>query len=293
MTSVMMNDLVMDAGAMDKNWNRWAELGRGWAAFDRVYMTEAQVIALSERLRESSYFNSDYLLNPSIPEFTVITEEEGREENTYTCFRRTLMKPSDFIFPEIEGLVRTVEPAIDVYCYINNGGKLCNFVATLCKVTTEYQGQSMTSTAQVLTYYHEDPYTEWVITNNSTYLQEFLRTIKCVYLGVQMLSLERPEVMTAQTVREDYRTTVKKKGRYKAVNKTRFVKVIRITGESLADSPKGHHTITCPCWGVAGHMRTYKSGKQVWIKPYRKGKKRHDPSAYQPKEYEFPKEDTN
>lgn len=50
--------------------------------------------------------------------------------------------------------------------------------------------------------------------------------------------------------------------------------------------------MTCPCWGVIGHWRTYRSGKQVWIAPYRKGRKRNDASAYEPKDYECMKEET-
>ena len=35
-----------------------------------------------------------------------------------------------------------------------------------------------------------------------------------------------------------------------------------------------HHSIQCPCWSVRGHYRTYKNGRTVFVKPYRKGKKR-------------------
>ena len=38
----------------------------------------------------------------------------------------------------------------------------------------------------------------------------------------------------------------------------------------------GTHNIQCECWGVRGHYRTYKSGKQVWINAYKKGKKRQE-----------------
>lgn len=35
-----------------------------------------------------------------------------------------------------------------------------------------------------------------------------------------------------------------------------------------------HSQISCPCWSVRGHYRTYKSGKKVFVKPFEKGKKR-------------------
>lgn len=41
-------------------------------------------------------------------------------------------------------------------------------------------------------------------------------------------------------------------------------------------SKGGHHNIQCPCWEVRGHYRRYKSGKVVFIKSFKKGKKRNE-----------------
>ena len=294
MTSFAMNDFGIDAAAVERCWGTWASRGRDWARFDRVYMTEAQAVALVERMEDTNWFSSDTLMRPSIPEFTAIMRDPGKPENTYVCFRQTAMREEDFLDTLEEGLTRRIIPVIDAYVCLNNEGTLCNMVITIAKTVLENgKGQKLNSTSQFVTYLHDDPVSYYVMANDQDYFLEFLRSVKCIYLAVQMLSSERPEVMAAETVREEYSGTVKKKGRYKAVRKTRFVKVIRISDDAVKAAARGSHTITCPCWGVAGHMRTYKSGKQVWIKPYRKGKKRHDPSAYQPKEYEFPKEDTD
>lgn len=43
--------------------------------------------------------------------------------------------------------------------------------------------------------------------------------------------------------------------------------------------------ITCPVWEVRGHVRHYKSGKAVYVAPYRKGKERDSASAVSGKEY--------
>lgn len=37
--------------------------------------------------------------------------------------------------------------------------------------------------------------------------------------------------------------------------------------------------ITCPAWTVRGHVRHYRSGKTVYIAPYRKGKERDNPTT--------------
>lgn len=42
--------------------------------------------------------------------------------------------------------------------------------------------------------------------------------------------------------------------------------------------------ITCPCWGVRGHYRHYKSGKVIFVNAYQKGRNR---GQYQGKEYKF------
>ena len=288
MITCEMNDFGFDMEPMIKHREHWADQGRRWRDLDRVVMSEEQMIALAERLMDTDYFSSQTLIRPSVPEFTALIEEDGREENTYVCFRRSVMEETDFLEPTQEGLTRTITPVVDAYIYINNKGRMCNLVATIARVEMEYKGRKMTSTAQFLTWYHDDPATLYVIGNDRAYFQEFLRSVKCIYLGVQMLSLERPEVLTAETVREEYSGTVKKKGRYTSVRKARFVKVIRVTGIA---APRGGHNITCPCWGVAGHWRNYKSGKRVWIGPYRKGRERRNPAAYKPKEYELPKED--
>ena len=69
--------------------------------------------------------------------------------------------------------------------------------------------------------------------------------------------------------------------------KARIVKKIYLNKEQLKIYSAPHRHMTCPCWGVIGHWRNYKSGKRVWIEPYRKGKKRDDPKAYRAKEYVY------
>lgn len=57
------------------------------------------------------------------------------------------------------------------------------------------------------------------------------------------------------------------------------VDLSRVTRQAL------RHEIKCLCWGVRGHERHYRSGKVVFIKPYRKGSERDNPDAYEPKVY--------
>lgn len=52
-----------------------------------------------------------------------------------------------------------------------------------------------------------------------------------------------------------------------------------------------HREIKCLCWGVRGHVRHYKDGREIFIKPYRKGKERDNQDAYVAKTYRKQSED--
>lgn len=293
MASLMMNDLAVLPKSINKLRDTWERRGKEWKLFDRVCMTEEQSISLANKISDSAYLSSEYLMRPSIPEFTVLVEDEGRKENTYICYRKSLLTENDFADPENKDISRRIIPTVDAYIYINNRGTRCNMIVTLAKADLVLKGKTITTSAQFLAYSNGNDAGFYQSIGNGKYFKDFLCTIKLIYLAVQMLSVERPEITAAETVREDCHTTVKKKGKIKQVRKTRFIKVVRITDDTVNSVLTGrHHEITCPCWGVAGHWRTYKkTGKRVWIGPYRKGKKRNDPDAYESKEYQIPKED--
>lgn len=107
------------------------------------------------------------------------------------------------------------------------------------------------------------------------------------YLLIQALLYNRPEIFkrTMEPMAFDMSTSGNShqaKGRKRVV---KMVKVLRIDQGKVEKLVKAHREIMCPCWGVIGHWRQYKSGKRVWIEPYRKGKQRKDPNAYSAKEY--------
>lgn len=89
-------------------------------------------------------------------------------------------------------------------------------------------------------------------------------------------------IMTTERKRvEKQRTTQKaspkKKHESKSENKSIYLLseiVDYVNDNGLLIKPSGNHKITCPCWSVRGHYRTYKSGKKVFVKPFEKGKER-------------------
>ena len=294
MTTMMFKapPIAIDYQALERCFPSWERFCQQWQQLDRVEMTGEQCQALLEKVMDSSYFSSEMLMNPSIAEFAaVIRNPELVNMDTHIVFRHSLLNSDDLILPEDLSPYCTVIPAVDAYIYINNNGTVCNLILTLARCVLERDGKRVNTSTQFVSWQNDDPFTRRLLSDEGMHFMEFSREAKAIFMAVQMLSLERPEVMVRETVREERQETVKQKGRYKKVRKTHMVRVIRLTEMAVESlGPRGHHVITCPNWGVAGHWRHYKSGKTVWVKPYRKGRERRNSEAYQPKEYALPKE---
>jgi hypothetical protein len=117
---------------------------------------------------------------------------------------------------------------------------------------------------------------------------EHTRDMRLIYLGIQRAMYRKPEVFIESTGRRKITNPGGKGSRRR--NRVRVIRTIRLDGDQLRRYSTPQRHMSCPCWGVAGHWRRYKSGKEVWIAPYRKGKHRDDPEAYRPKDYSFVQE---
>nr|DAG36852.1 MAG TPA: hypothetical protein [Bacteriophage sp.] len=81
----------------------------------------------------------------------------------------------------------------------------------------------------------------------------------------------------AEKQRPIQKVSSKKKYKNKSENKSIYLLseiVDYVNDNGLLIKPSGNHKITCPCWSVRGHYRTYKSGKKVFVKSFEKGKER-------------------
>lgn len=226
---------------------------------DRVYINNKQEAEYLFTLVKSRDYNVEEIIaTASIPEMELIhftTIKSGAK--FLVCKPKTEIHPSGF-------------PALaDVYC--TDGDRDVVFFSTLVKSPTDGLGWML-----------NDFNPEYDDQTDENFIKDLCNETMIYYAGIQFLSLERPEVMATATQEVSYEKTVKKKGKYRNERRTKLIKVIRLDHNEMA---KRHNVITCECWGVAGHWRTYKSGKQVFIQAYRKGKKRDDPNAYVPKGY--------
>lgn len=118
-------------------------------------------------------------------------------------------------------------------------------------------------------------------------LDIFGRQATALFFITQYIMRNRPIELKEKMVRNQYRIHAPgtKDHRRRVVQ---MVKTIYVDGPVITALEKQSsmtRKIECPCWGVMGHWRCYKSGKRVWIKPYQKGKERNNPSSYCAKDY--------
>ena len=133
----------------------------------------------------------------------------------------------------------------------------------------------------------DDEYTD----QQHNILINFISSLINFIFTINYLMINKPEILSSYTKRStpniNKNLPPSKKPKSKKKRKTLVQKVININTDSLNDFyGHGHHNITCPCWGVVGHWRTYKSGKRVWIKPHKRGRDKDKYSDnYVSKEY--------
>lgn len=114
--------------------------------------------------------------------------------------------------------------------------------------------------------------------------------LSCVVFAAIQNRLSNPEDNFKIEEKRVQKKNFKKKSKGKGQRKIRLLKSYTLIRTEPIVSYR-HGKITCPCWGVRGHYRHYKSGKVVFIAAYQKGK---DRSRYTSKEYVvFRKESKN
>lgn len=249
--------------------------------YDTIEMTDTELNALLPQIETMNYGGSELMLSPSLREFALtIKDSAGREENTIV-FKRSIMPPS---ITHMEDLLASTTPLLDVY-FLLGPGKAADVVVNMGTQQLENgKGQRLQCTYQQ-TVWAADPR----ILDNG-YFQDYSRYIKFAYMLIQKALYDRPTIFSKVS---SHRTNqpVHSGGVHKKKKRiVRTVRVLRFNSEDFAGYVKTQRVIACPCWGVIGHWRTYKSGKKVWVEPYRKGRERNNPAAYSPKEYQLMKE---
>lgn len=265
-----------------ENWfRRWgAPVDRG--IYDTVEMTDEELNALLPQIETMGYSGSDLMLEPSLKEFVLkLKDASGRGENT-VLFKETVVPERE---PVMDGkLIRTDRPLLDAYFFFGKG-RTADVVVNMgsCRFEDE-DGKYMTATYQRPVWAKD-----WQILEDS-YLIDLFRYVKFGYMLIQKALYERPVVFCETSSRKVSRPPYGGKGNRKKKREVKAVRVMRTNAKEFAKYTIKQREISCPCWGVIGHWRNCKSGKKVWVRPYRKGRERDNPEAYSPKEYQFVEE---
>mgnify|MGYP003299258016 CR=1 FL=1 len=103
------------------------------------------------------------------------------------------------------------------------------------------------------------------------------RTLLDVYITLFLMQNGNDVFETAERVVKIKKTKSKKKGHKSQTTVNRHYKIFTIKNkDEIRRSISKHRKITCELWEVSGHYRTYKNGKTVFVRPYKKGKKRNE-----------------
>lgn len=207
---------------------------------------------------------------------------------------------------EVEKIVQPKHPyRDDMYIYGLDALFIAGEDCIICKLTlhdSNESGGGANDVGIILLYdygdagFHAVPY---VMDEDGTFFYDYdtITTLShwlgYLWRGIQYRMSNRPELIK---IKNDYLgNEMTEKRIQKTDGGNRIAKVQRIiTIITDEDDPvtveHDKHQMTLSVWGVAGHWRTYQSGKRIWIKPYKKGRERENPSLYCPKEYRFTEE---
>jgi len=288
------NILDINDPRLDTWKNRW-ESSCDWRNYDQIEMNEEELNNIVEPLNGMSYAGSKLIIKPALPEFTlrIFGSEKGQE--TRVCFRKTILPPSQTVHGEAEELTEIITPLIDAYIFINNKGDVADEVITIGPHLISRGGKEITGTFSKAVWTSiTNPFYEHYVRETHETL-EFERGLKLAYMAIQKALYDRPTLFTKRTEhKRTIRPSNNQKRKKKKRNVVKAVKVISVNHiemqKLVEEMNETKRTINCPCWGVIGHWRNYKTGKRTWIQPYRKGKYRHKKGAYSPKEYRFSEE---
>lgn len=111
--------------------------------------------------------------------------------------------------------------------------------------------------------------------------EELRQNILTVYASVNAYFFHYRQDLSIVEQKEVKRHTVKgKNNTYKYKIEKSLNRIYTIVGKIHHNKIPGNRQWRVDCWGVVGHIRHYKNGKEVYIKPYTKGKGRLNNKIY-------------
>lgn len=270
-----------DPERMEYCFDRWKRPCH-WDSYDTINTSESELYKMLPQLESMSQAERFiYFDNPSLLNFVLNVWGEENNGTAKILFKKTIMEADDSFIELGENFEQKNYPFVDAYVSFD-GDDRHDVVVTLGYALVEAGGTTVCATAHNLVWIDEHVNRDLLAA-----AQGALRNVKLAYLLIQKAIMDRPTIFTERKISRPIECSKKKRNKKR---KVRVIRVLRVNQEELAEYTKTHRKIECPCWGVMGHWRKYKSGKEVWIAPYRKGRERDNPNAYSPKEYQLEEE---
>ena len=278
---------------------RVSEWGRHWGSrpgfekLDTIRVTEAEADKFVTPLGEMKMDSITLMEKPALREFELVVSEPVPSVNmTVVRYKKSILPAEPVIVPGDGGNQIEMVPCIDAFMSFRNAVEVDSVMTIFTFRALDKNGNvTLTGTLQKEFWRNYDLRLNYAMDKDYSMFIEIMRDIKLVYLGIQRAISEKPVIFTETSGRKAPQSAGSGRNQH-GRRKARIAKIICVNQEELKKYAGPHKHMTCPCWGVIGHWRTYRSGKQVWIAPYRKGRKRNDASAYEPKDYECMKEET-
>ena len=276
-----------------EGWCRHWESRPGFDKLDSIRLTEMEADRFVDPLREMKMDSVTLMEHPALREFEMVVREPIPSLNmTVVRYRKTILPNEPVVIHESSDGRIEATPYIDAFLSFRNSTEVDSVMSIFTFYAFDANGKVRgTGTLQKEFWRNHDLMLNYSIDKDYSLFTETLRDIKLVYLGIQKAMYDKPVIFS-----ESSGEPRPQGGSYERKNhgrrKVKIAKTIHVNKDELKKYAEPHKHMTCPCWGVIGHWRTYKTGKQVWIAPYRKGRKRDDVSAYEPKDYECMKEGT-
>ena len=114
---------------------------------------------------------------------------------------------------------------------------------------------------------------------------DWVSDLAIIFYTFNLVAMSLPQKIKEKNEKDTKTIQVKKNGSktYKSVVYLKHTYILDEDFKLTKSDVK--HIIKCPCWGVRGHPRHLKSGKVVYVKPYKKGKDRNNLNSYIGKTY--------
>lgn len=270
---------------------------------DQVQFSTDQLNGLITDLREQNITPYNYVkMLKKIPLPNFEFSNNDLYSDTKIVFRSDCIEQKRILEKPTDNLTISSDFAIDVYVFFTDGFSY-DFFVNHDSIEPDHalRISRLTATAGDGSMIFSKIHTVYVPTQRFTHLSSNRDKLFHRYENVQQIGIEflafylavQHAFNTKSEVFHDnviWRPSVLTSNNEMQPDKESKMNSVEIVSNSYPKNDNTSHAnrvYSCECWGVSGHPRRLKSGKIIFVRPYKKGRKRNDPTAYSPKSYKM------